>query len=515
MFHDDDGVDALAPDEEEDEDPFAVRIGDSVQDEDEDDIEDDNPSDEEMNGAVDEDDEIESDEAFGEGEEEQFKSKGFVFRGSGQALESLPAGDSDEASGIENSEDTSESANGRSDVDMEDIDSLDSSDEGLEDEYGSDEVDEDDVSGSDDDDEDGDQNRDEGEDEETARPQPSALRSTANSDREKLKSLIANDTAALASSLSASQSADAKKGAAVRTQYQTFDRLLDARIKLQKALTASGDLPGGSSISDEKAETALQKAEDAALRLYSTIESLRHTILDNKDKTDPTNDKKRKRPDPAPPSRTTSSADLWTRLSSLETTSLPLRRQTLDKWSTKTRAPGTRPVSKLTGTDATQTDLTSVLDTYLHSESDKLFQAATSAPTSSTKNLPYDDNQFYQSLLRDLIASRSATTTNTNANSSSVPVLPTKLHTSGNARQLDTRASKGRKIRYTVHPQLENFMAGEGRGNSVGQWNEGAVREFFGSLLGQRGLLLETVVGDGIEEEGQDAEVEALRLFRT
>ena len=59
---------------------------------------------------------------------------------------------------------------------------------------------------------------------------------------------------------------------------------------------------------------------------------------------------------------------------------------------------------------------------------------------------------------------------------------------------VDTKASKGRKMRYTVHEKLQNFMAAEDRGG----WGERQRGELFASLLGRR-----VVLGEG---EGDDAE---------
>lgn len=77
-------------------------------------------------------------------------------------------------------------------------------------------------------------------------------------------------------------------------------------------------------------------------------------------------------------------------------------------------------------------------------------------------------------------------------------------------KRVDTKASKGRKLRYTVHEKLQNFMAPEDRGT----WGERQVDELFGGLLGRRVGL-----GKG-EREGEDGgdgdgEEEGLRLFRS
>jgi protein AATF/BFR2 len=86
-----------------------------------------------------------------------------------------------------------------------------------------------------------------------------------------------------------------------------------------------------------------------------------------------------------------------------------------------------------------------------------------------------------------------------------LPSAAPKQHRKG----VDTKASKGRKVRYTVHEKLQNFVAEEERGT----WTESARREFFASLFGGQGMLNEDqdVDMDGDERVGEEG---ALRLFR-
>ncbi|KAI7140216.1 hypothetical protein KC352_g29632, partial [Hortaea werneckii] len=65
-------------------------------------------------------------------------------------------------------------------------------------------------------------------------------------------------------------------------------------------------------------------------------------------------------------------------------------------------------------------------------------------------------------------------------------------------KNVDTKASKGRKLRYTVHEKLQNFMVPEDRAS----WGERQTDELFGSLFGQRLGLAE----DGKEDEDEGME---------
>ncbi len=446
--------------------------------------------------AEDDDEEIDSDEAFDDEDIEKFKS--FKFSGSKKTRTGRK-------------DDTAEDEDEDEDSHMEDIDKLDADDvedEDLENDEGA-EVGSDDSFSKASESDDGSAST------ASVLPEAFSASTTASANREALKAILANGTAAVASTLSAAADADAKKGKAVKQQYQTFDRLLDARMKLQKGLTATNGLTEGNSTESDNA-LAFAKAEEAALNLWSTIESIRHSFLDAQASTSGTTGISEKRKRLAPATTETSITDLWGRTKSLESVNLPSRRTILDKWSSKARAATALPAPKTHLIDRGQNSITSVLDTYLASESDRLVAEASSAPSQTTQS-SYDDSTFYQSLLRDLIASRSATSNSTMNNATNDVVLPsaTCFNTRGSKhKNVDTKASKGRKVRYTVHEKLQNFAVEEERGT----WEENARREFFGSLFGNRRVLDEDLDGTGeIDEDGMliDGEAAALRLFRS
>jgi protein AATF/BFR2 len=91
----------------------------------------------------------------------------------------------------------------------------------------------------------------------------------------------------------------------------------------------------------------------------------------------------------------------------------------------------------------------------------------------------YDDTDYYHQLLRELIERKSIDVTD--------PVqlgrqwLELQKLRSKMKRKKDTRATKGRKIRYVVHPKLVNFMAPI----SHSVYSEEAKTELFNSLFGK------------------------------
>lgn len=355
----------------------------------------------------------------------------------------------------------------------------------------------------------------------------------AGDDREELRRLMASDQKTIAATISEAAKADAAKGKAVKEQRTTFDALLNTRIKLQKGLSAINEMPvavdgekdaAGGDESEAADKEAIKSAESAALALWSTLEELRSALADahSKDET-----KKRKRPSPVNPTTTTST--LWERMSDLESESLAHRRSVLDKWSSKVRGTSTslpNARGKLLGSASGQQSITAVLDAHVATElgdrsSKRARQSGPTNGTSSAYNAEpvYDDTAFYQSLLRDLVEQRMSSEAITGGLDtlsqlpSRLPIHPvTGMRNDKVKRDVDTRASKGRKMRFNVHEKLQNFMAPEDRGS----WTIRARNEFFASLLGKTasGLLGEGDESDSDVESDHDREEGGLRLFR-
>ena len=453
------------------------------------------------------DEEIDSDEAFNSEDEERYRS--YAFRAGKKNV----GGENPRSSYI-----VIEDAEFPQDR---------GSENDLEDEMDDDIKDDTDTSGDQDEieaDETDDTTMSDAEDNSSYAPKITNSTTKPSSDRSALRELMSKEKVNLASSIAATNTADASKGRAIRQQYKTFDRLLDARIKLQKGIAASNSLPSSSDQWSVEIDAAVGAAEQAALKLFSTIESMRYSFLDSQSTSNTS--KKRKRPSPPEPSL--SNSDLWARMQTLDVETLPYRRSTLNKWSAKVRttqmaASSSKP--KLLEHQPQQDKITDVLDAYLSTQSEKLIAQATStsnpAATKDTSTQPqesltYDDTPFYQSLLCDLIATRSSLShpTPSTPSTSIIPPTSMKAQQSGTLKtRADTKASKGRKVRYTAHEKIEGFEADD----DVVKWTEGAGGEFYRSLMG-RGLLAGT--GDSSKSRFRDSDADsedegvgALKLF--
>ncbi|MCJ1463884.1 rRNA-processing protein bfr2 [Pseudocyphellaria aurata] len=342
------------------------------------------------------------------------------------------------------------------------------------------------------------------------------------SDRAALRQMMAQSQKSVIATISAATKADLAKGKAIKQQRSAFDALLNTRIRLQKALIATNSFSPPSTAENSEPLETVRAAEFAALNLWTQLDSLRQSLHP------PANSKSLKRPFSATLSTPTS--ELWATMQTQDSITTPHNRAILAKWSSRLQPPA-QLRSSLSNNSSSKTPIPVLVDQHLSSQNITRLVERTRIPRScaplqaSTRHRPvsetniYDDADFYTLLLRDLIdrrmadpaaSSHSATAA---AQSSSLMSMP-DLKAAKRMRRanVDTKASKGRKMRYTVHEKLRDFMVREDRGT----WGERRVEELFGSLLGRQRKV---ELGEGSDEEERDdaddrREEEALMLFR-
>ncbi len=330
-------------------------------------------------------------------------------------------------------------------------------------------------------------------------------------ERATLRQMMADSHKTVIATISEASKADIAKGEAISQQRNSFDALLNARIRLQKGIIAINSIPSRDASSDQDGTIAsvISNAEAAALKLWNGLEELRQAIQPN-----PSPTKKRTS---SAESHSTTSAALWDRMQSHEKQSLPARRAALTKWSSRLHPLGGNPGrSTLSGATPAPTPLVAILDQHLATPNRARLVARTQvprscAPAQAAARIPsdptiYDDADFYATLLRELVDRRMTDSTSTAAVGSAMHLNGSKPEDDSSLlqlsrdrkprRQVDTRASKGRKMRYTVHEKLQNFMAPENRGS----WGERQTTELFAGLLGRR------KIGLGEDEEGEEAD---------
>ncbi|TQN74131.1 Protein BFR2 [Colletotrichum shisoi] len=448
-----------------------------------------------------EDPEISSDNAFGDSDDEKFS--GFVFRGSSQPKEKKgsrskrpKAADfiSDEE---EDDEDDEDSEDGEDDL----MDGLEGSEEEEDDEEEDDEEEEEEE---DEDDEDED-------DEDDDQPRRKSSKSDARAEQRRLMS---EGQKALAATISAAAQQDAQKGIAVREQRKTFDGLLNIRIRLQKALVATNSfstIEPPSEDDDEQSSEPYEAAEEAALKLLNTLDSFRASLLPT-ELAQQAAGAKRKRGEY---DVSTSNEDIWQGIQEAEQRASKYRKKVLETWSTKTRSANVEVKSR--NLVSTQTSVVASLEDQLLN-ADRLVRRTRTprscAPAQVARKVNedpdiYDDADFYQLLLKELVEQRTSDAGNGAAAQPTVRWAAMKE--AKTKKHVDRRASKGRKMRFNVHEKLQNFMAPEDRR----AWEQDAVDRLFGTLFGQKmGLSEQASDAEMEDDEEVDAEEAGLRLFR-
>lgn len=336
-------------------------------------------------------------------------------------------------------------------------------------------------------------------------------------ERATLRQMMAESQKAVVAKITEASKVDVAKGQGIAHQRGSFNALLNTRVHLQQGIIAMNSLTFQDAPTlDATMASVISNAEAAALRLWNGLEELRQAIQPST----PPPTKKRL---VSPATRSTSTAAMWDQMQGHEAQSIPTRRATLTKWSSRLQPVAVdRGRSTLSGT-SNHTPLMTVLDQHLAGPNRARLLAKTRiprscAPTQAAAHISsdpeiYDDADFYTTLLREFVDRRmtdssfgltsgsgphSNESNNNPAASSSLLLLPLARDRKPRG-QVDTRASKGRKMRYAVHEKLQNFMAPEDRGS----WGERQTRELFAGLLGRKVTLGEEE-GDDDDEEGDD-----------
>lgn len=334
-------------------------------------------------------------------------------------------------------------------------------------------------------------------------------------DRAELRRIMAQDQKDVAATISQAAKADVAKGQAVKKQRNTFDALLNVRIRLQKSLVSTNSLAASDAAEFDNIEgsEAMKAAENAAFTLWNSLNNLREKMEQSR------TGSKRKHAEFTVDS---SSSELWSLMKSYDSSALPNRQAALNKWSVKARG-ATTALNSTRGrlSNVKEQTLTDVLNAQLLDKERLIKRTRTPrscAPLQAASGVTesagiYDDADFYGLMLKELLEQRSADTSSAAALGAGFNVsAPWQAARDARTKKaVDTKASKGRKLRYAVHEKLQNFMAPEDRGT----WGSRQVDDLFSSLFGRKVELMEREVSDP-EEDGTDemGGKEGLKLFR-
>lgn len=277
-----------------------------------------------------------------------------------------------------------------------------------------------------------------------------------------------------------------QKNICVRNQIIIWEKLLEIRIQLQKCLLSSNKLPIGKKFTnikrsqeDEfskiaiKTEESLAKVLDNLLFLQKQIVNnypeTKKIFKDNNIKTDDeeiisNSEESCSEHDSEPTNKKRKLENFEQEIQDRHRKYTNYRNNVIQKWNEKTR------IAMITKNNPSQ----NIINQIDHILSDKQKLIKKSQLKKSNYNIIdesdeesndlepyneniYDDGDFYHQLLKELIEFKSSDITD--------PVqlgqqwIKLQNLRSKMKRKLDTKATKGRKIRYAVHPKLINFMA--------------------------------------------------------
>ncbi|EGF81891.1 hypothetical protein BATDEDRAFT_86940 [Batrachochytrium dendrobatidis JAM81] len=335
---------------------------------------------------------------------------------------------------------------------------------------------------------------------------------------------LQKDQGKMMKAMTESAQADVEKGKHVRAQLGLWDSLLDIRIRIQKAVDLANQMPQAS-MYEQFLESATQEISAAECRqqvketsaqlttLLDDLTTLRLELVDRNPAItiDGIKDISHKRSYLSLESSDQDSIQhIWDDvLAPFDNGFLTFRDETINKWNNKVQAASGIHLHKkfkaldqsvvsqiqqishdrdrlVKRTHLIRTPLT-ILGKKENPDAEDLSLHTSSEVELRDKHLSnydpeiFDDGDYYQQLLKELIESRMSDANDPAMLGAKFAQLKQMQNKRGK-KAIDTKASKGRKVRYHVHEKIQNFMASEPRGT----WHDEMASELFSSLFGRK-----------------------------
>lgn len=378
--------------------------------------------------------------------------------------------------------------------------------------------------------------------------------------RKRLAQLVQEETKQALNKLSQSTQRDSAKGFAIMEQSKFFDNVLDVRIKLQKAVAATNELP----LTEETWSEYVEESAKNKKLLAKTIQQLGKVmaqvvdfrkLFQKTDKINPGQEDEREDTSETE-SHKRSFSELVNETGVLDSQLRSYRTAVLNKWSSKVSAASGKAALSSSKFKAINqpadvqvenqlADLPRLLkrtrlnrrnvvplgfeqdlkenrlielksgDTNDNEEEENPDIPKNYDPRrkdnlaiDTTQN-PYvfDDEDFYRVLLNDLVDKKIS---NAQGNANGANIALTSRSNNKLKKNVDTKASKGRKLKYTIQEPIANYEAPIDGGF---KWSDEQIDEFFAGLMGQR-VNFDEEDGNGEEQiqDGQDvADLEAIK----
>ncbi|CEP63751.1 rRNA-processing protein BFR2 LALA0_S09e01684g [Lachancea lanzarotensis] len=377
--------------------------------------------------------------------------------------------------------------------------------------------------------------------------------------RQRLAEIVRQEARSAANKLSETTHKDAVKGFAILEQYCIFDHILDARIKLQKAVNAANELPL-TNLSYEKYLQESSKNEKLISKTMKLLEKVMGQLVDFRGEFQ-VNEKISSTGDGSKTSSTVhkrSFTELCDQSHNLDAQLKEYRNAVLHKWSQKVASASGKSImssskfkaihqpadvqveNQLADTsrllkrtrlnrrnvaalgfeeDLEKGDLEElkpVVDSEAENSSDEDLDIPKNYDPRKRNNKimdtsdnPYifDDEDFYRVLLNDLVDKKIASAQN---ESSGVTIAMTSRSNNKIKKNVDTKASKGRKLNFTIQEPIANYEAPINRGF---KWSDEQIDEFCAGLLGQRIDFNEEYESQEEHEQPADLDTTGIQIF--
>ncbi|KAJ2072777.1 rRNA-processing protein bfr2 [Coemansia sp. S155-1] len=345
---------------------------------------------------------------------------------------------------------------------------------------------------------------------------------------------------ALLKTITQTARSDVEKGQHAVNQTRLWEGALDARIRVQKLVTAANELPqydlfsklveesclGDTSAAEE--DNCLENARQSVRLLLGSLVDLRRALVAQSPSVKQAQQDAisaqagSKRNAMQALDDEDELAATWGELEELRGELQPYRDESLEKWSNKVQISSSVTATKkfkavnqgimhqigqaLAGKDRliertqlkrAEYKIIGKADEKEDNDESKNLSAAVDAHLKDRDVEIFDDTDFYQQLLRELIESRMVDS-NDPTSSLGVRWAAVKQQSRAKKRTMDNKASKGRKIRYHVIEKLQSFMPPI----PAGTWHEDMVNELFSSLLGQK--VPQSILDDELDTFSSD-----------
>ncbi|KAI9486834.1 MAG: apoptosis antagonizing transcription factor-domain-containing protein [Benjaminiella poitrasii] len=319
------------------------------------------------------------------------------------------------------------------------------------------------------------------------------------------------------SQLSKSAQADVEKGQHVRQQLTLWDNCLESRIRMQKVVDDANKLPQKDDWYDflaktEGVEDDLEEAKNDLREIIDDLMDMRSGLFIQNGAVELSEEGYNSRKRHLDDDDDVYIEKLWNDISQLNEVFMPFRNSTLEKWSNKVQAAAGARLNKkfkafdqniMTQIEAIMADKTGLikrtqlqrsdykilgkLNVTIEDQKEEQQQEEIDTGKKPDRHLNtynveiFDDQDFYQQQLRELIESRMVDTNDPVAIGMRWAARK-QTENKKKAKTVDRKASKGRKLRFNVHEKIQNFMAPV----PTGEWHESMIDELYTSLLGQK-----------------------------